>query len=129
MQYFLDENRGITGFGYVDGPEDALGPAPLPEMAHGGHLDEYGNPRYQLTLEGDIVPTVVEPTKQQLDQKRKQAIVQNLRLIIDVDDEIALINKAIASLSSGEKTPSEYLAYRDKVELIKSSVEQVVAKE
>lgn len=121
LKYEIDENNYIIGWGTTDTANEIV-EYPWPEMYPIGALyDEFHNPIYKL-VDGKIVKEPQQPTAEQLESKRKQNIVQDIRKTLTIDDEIALVNKAIKAIINQEEIPQEYVDYRTNVEEIKTSI-------
>ena len=86
MIYFLTNEAYISGY-QIGGN----GPEPFPEMQYMGALqDEYGNYKYQL-IDGKIILNPQKPTPEQVEAKRAQFIVAEIRKRYTVDDELQLL--------------------------------------
>jgi len=134
-EYQLDENGYILGWGKQYPENEPLilcgeYPEPLPEMSKeiGAHLDEHGNPKYRLVkkkkaspegIAWDIILDPQTPTDEQAKAKEREKIVTAIRKDTAIDDELALLWKAVEA--TGIKLPEECSAFRDKVKVIKDA--------
>ena len=89
-EYFL-EGTYITGYIIQYDDKSNTTPEPLKEMqGMGWQTDEYGNYKYQL-IDGKIILNPQKPTPEQVEAKRAQFIVAEIRKKYTVDDEIKIL--------------------------------------
>lgn len=120
LKYQL-ENDYILGWGFTTEADENV-EVPWPEMYELGALrDEFNNPIYKL-VDGKIIKEPMQPTEEQLDLKRRQEIIQEIRKVYSPDEEFNLINKAIEALKNQQELPEEYLSYKANIISLKETI-------
>jgi len=106
-------------------------PDNAPEPPEGQELDKYGNPQYDVavtevqTEEGthkdvQVVKHRQAPSAEQIEKRRKQLVIQNLRAEYDINDELSLVKDAINALQVGKEISVDYT----NLELARESAKQ-----
>ena len=117
MKYQIDKNSDIVGIGLFseeDGVEYIYRDATFDIQQL---VDEFGNCLYMWDGEKAVSKTIM-PTAEQLQAKRRAAIVAGMRERYTADDEIALTKDAVNALKDGLGVSQEYIdmeTYREQV--------------